>query len=119
MAHGAAADVGLCNLGHLDRGHRARRDAGPLERILQRQGVDHRCEHAHVVAGRPVESTLGRGQAPEDVPSPDDDRDLHAHLVHSLDLSRDGLDNFEVDAVVAAAAKRFTAQLEQHAVVLR
>src|SRR5207244_10843029 len=93
--------------------------ARAFQRVLQGQRVDDGGEHAHVVAGRAVESTLGRGEAAEDVAAADHDRDLHAHLVHPLDLRGDRLDNFEVDAVVAAAAKRFTAQLEQHAVVLR
>jgi hypothetical protein len=39
--------------------------------------------------------------------------------VHTLDLTRDGRRHLEVDAVVAFAAKRFPAQLEQDAVVLR
>ncbi len=38
--------------------------------------------------------------------------------MHALDLSGDRLDDFEVDAVIPLAAKRFAAQLEQDAVVL-
>ena len=118
MAHGAPPDVGLGDLRHLDRGHRAGWDAGPLQCILQRQSVDDGGEHAHVVAGRAIESALSRGKATEDVASADHDRDLHAHLVHTLDLRRDRLDDLQVDAVVAAAAERLTAQFEQHPVVL-
>ena len=116
---GAAPDVGLRNLRHLDRRHRPRGDAGPLEGVLQREGVDDGRQHAHVVARRPVEATLGRRKSAEDVASADHQRDLHAHLVHALDLRGDGLDDLEVDAVIPLAAKRFTAQLEQDAVVLR
>jgi len=39
--------------------------------------------------------------------------------VHSLYLSGDGRRHLEVDAIVALATKRFPAQLEQDAVVLR
>jgi hypothetical protein len=39
--------------------------------------------------------------------------------VDPLDLARDGRHYLEVDAVVTFAAKRFPAQLEQDAVVLR
>jgi hypothetical protein len=39
--------------------------------------------------------------------------------VDPLDLSSDGRRHLKVDAVIAFAAKRFTAQLEQDAVVLR
>src|SRR4029077_2412164 len=107
------------DLRHLDRGHRARRDAGALQRVLQRQGVDDGREHPHVVAGGAVEAALGCREAAEDVAATDDEGDLHAHLMHSLDLRGDRLHHLEIDAVVTFAAKRLTAQLEQDAVVLR
>jgi hypothetical protein len=37
----------------------------------------------------------------------------------TLDLARDGRHDIEIDAVAAITAKRFPAQLEQDAVVLR
>src|SRR5262249_4905628 len=108
----------LRDLWHLNRGHGPRGDARAFERILQRQRVDHRRQHAHVVAGRPVEASLGGGQAAEDVSSADHERDLDTHLVDAFDLRRDRLDDLKVDAVVPAAAKRLAAQLEQNPVVL-
>jgi len=44
---------------------------------------------------------------------------LDAHLMNALDLAGDGRHDLEVDAIVPFAAKRFAAQLEQNAVVLR
>jgi len=119
VTHGAAPDIRLGDLRHLDRGHRSRRDAGSLERVLQRQGVDERGQHAHEVAGCAIEASLGRGQAAEDVASADHHRDLHAHLMDALDLRGDVLHHLEIDAVIAASAERFAAQLQQDAVVLR
>ena len=62
-----------------------------LERVLQRQPVQHGREHAHVVAGRSVHA-LGRGrQAAVDVAAANDDRDLDAAAVNGRDLLRDRL----------------------------
>ena len=49
MAHGAAADIGLTDLRHLDGRHDAGLDALFFERVLQGQGVDDGGEHAHMV----------------------------------------------------------------------
>ena len=75
---GAPPDVRLGDLVHGDRGHDPGRDAGPLERVLERQAVHDRREHADVVAGRAVHPAGGRGQAAEDVAAADDDADLDA-----------------------------------------
>ncbi len=114
-----APDERLGDRAHFDGGDHAGDDVLLLQRVLQRQRVDDRGEHAHVVAGRAVETTLRRGQPAEDVAAADHECDLHAHLMHPLDLRRDFFDDLKIDAVVAAAAKRLTAELEQHAVVLR
>jgi hypothetical protein len=119
MPHRPPADVRLGDLRHLDGGHGSRRDADPLERVLQREGVDDRGQHAHVVAGGAVEAELAGREAAEDVAAADHQRDLYAHLVDALDLFRDRLDDAEVDAVIARPAKRLTAQLQEDAVVLR
>ena len=73
VAHGAAANERLGHRAHLDGGEHARRHAGVLERVLQRQGVDHRGEHAHVVAGRAVHAAGAGGQAAKDVAAADHD----------------------------------------------
>ena len=96
---GAAPDVRLGDLVHRDRGHDPGRDAGPLERVLQRQAVHHGGEHADVVAGRAVHAA-GRGrQAPEDVAATDDDADLDAGPWTSATWLRDERAERRVDAV--------------------
>ena len=59
VAHRAAADVGLGDLGDRDRRLHARVHAVLLERVLQRQRVEDGREHAHVVAGRAVHARGG------------------------------------------------------------
>src|SRR5487761_737712 len=119
VADSASPDVRLSDLRHLDGGHGARGNPDPLERILQRQRVDHRRQHAHVVAGGAIDAKLAGSHATKDVAAADDERDLDAHLVDALHLAGDGLDDREVNAVVPRAAECLAAQLEQHAVVLR
>ncbi len=113
VAHRAAADVGLGDLVHVDRGHDARLHAGRLQGVLQGQGVHDRGQHAHVVAGGPVHALGGRGQAPEDVAAADDDGDLHAAVDRGADLLRDEHARLRVDAVLARAEERLAGELEQ------
>src|SRR6266566_3714764 len=100
VPHSTAPDVGLRDLRHLDRGHRARRYPGPLERILQRKRVDDRGQHAHVVTGGAVEAALACSEAAKDVAATNHERGLNAHLVHPFDLAGDVGDDLKVNAVI-------------------
>jgi hypothetical protein len=115
VAHRTAADVGLGDLGDRDRRLHAGERAGLLERVLQRQPVQHGGQHAHVVAGRPVHALGGAGQPTVDVAAPDDDRDLDAAIVGLLHLPRDRRDAVRIGAVVEVAHERLARQLEQDA----
>ena len=107
VAHGAAADEGLGHGAHLDRRHHARDDAVLLERILHRQSVDDRREHAHVVASRAIHA-LGAGRhASEDVASADDDADLDAEALNFGDVGGDSASDGGVDAEGLFAHQRF------------
>src|SRR2546425_214428 len=68
MPHGAASDVGLGQLLHADRRHHPGIDALLFEDVLQRQGVDHGREHAHVVGGHAIHALLARGGPGGDSP---------------------------------------------------
>jgi hypothetical protein len=83
VADGAAADVRLGDLRHVDGRLHPGRLAEALERVLQRQRVDDRGQHAHVVGGRAVHAARARGQAAEDVAATDDDRRLNAEALDS------------------------------------
>ena len=72
----AAADIGLGDRRHRDRRQDAGVDADLLERVLQRQRVHHRRQHAHIIGAGPVEALGGAGQAAEDVAAADDEAEL-------------------------------------------
>ena len=79
VADGAAPDERLGDGAHLDRRDDARDHALLLERVLQRQRVDDRREHAHVVGGGAVHAARAGRDAAEDVAAADDDGRLDAH----------------------------------------
>src|SRR5690606_38582089 len=70
VAQGAAPDVGLRDLLDVYRALDARVDADRLERVLERDRVHHRAEHADVVGGGGVHVAAVLGTAPE-VPATD------------------------------------------------
>ena len=76
MAHGAAADERLGDLADVDRRLHAGGHAPLLQGVLEGEGVDHRGEHAHVVAGHAVDAAVAGGEAADDVAAADDDRHL-------------------------------------------
>src|SRR5437764_1173099 len=71
----------------------------PLERVLERERVEERCEHARVIRGRTLHPLRRGGEAAVEVPPTDDDRDLDAALVHVGDLPGEAADDADVDAV--------------------
>ena len=92
VADRAAADVGLGDLGDLDRRHHAGVGTRLLERVLERQRVEHRGQHPHVVGGGPVHAGRRALEAAVDVAGADHDRDLHPRAATLVDLVRDPLD---------------------------
>ena len=60
-----------------------------FEGVLQREGVDDRGQHAHVVGLRPVHADGAGGDAAEDVAAADDDGQLHAEGLDFAHLPRD------------------------------
>ncbi len=103
MPLGAAADVRLGDLLHLDRRHDARVGAVPLERLLDGESVQHRAEHAHVVAGRPVHARRRGGHAAVDVAAADHDRELGPARAHGDELERERVDRVRIDARTPAS----------------
>ena len=87
VPHGAPADVRLGYLLHLDRREHTGVGAVPLERLLDGEGVQHRGEHAHVVAGGAVHAFSGGGHPTVDVAAADHDRDLEPAGPHVDELA--------------------------------
>src|SRR3954447_23573800 len=84
-----------------------------LERVLQGQRVEDDGEHAHVVRGGPVHPRGRSLQAAVDVAGAEHDRDLHAAVVHGLELGGDGLDGVGVRAEVQVAHQRLAGELDE------
>ena len=81
LLDGAAADERLGDVLHLDRGLHARRQADLLERALQRQAVDHRGQHAHVIGGGALHAAMAGARPRQILPPPMTIGDLHAQGV--------------------------------------
>src|SRR5437588_8584731 len=115
MADRAAADVRLGDLRDRERRLHAGHRPLPLERILQREPVQERREHAGVVGRRPLHSLRRRRKAAVEVAPADDDRDFDAVGMHIRDLAGELSDDADVDAVLAVAHQRLSRQLQQNA----
>ena len=111
--HPATADVGLGDLGDADRGQDPRVRAEPFQRILERQAVEHRREHARIIGGCPVHALRRGRHPPVEVPAADDDRDLHSALAHLDDLPGDLLDPVQVETELLVAHQSLAGQLQQ------
>jgi hypothetical protein len=91
--------------------------AGAGQRRLQRQRVDHRGQHAHLVAGDPVESRGDQLGAAEDVASADDQANLDPVTHQFGDLAGNAIEDLGFDAAITAPGERLTAELQQDAPV--
>ena len=117
VADGAATDVGLGDLAHLDGAHDTAVHPVALEAVLERERVNDCGEHAHVVALRTVHAGSRTLKAAEDVPATYDDGDLDAGLADRGDLLGEPLRNGGIDAVGLVAHQRLPRELEKNALV--
>src|SRR5439155_8451153 len=120
VADRAPPDVGLGDAGHLER----RLDAGclaeALQGVLEREGVDHRAEHAHVVGLRLVHADAGTAGAAPDVAAADHDGDVDVELgLDGLDLPSDLEHDVAVDGVAVRIGERLSRQLQDDALPAR
>ncbi len=108
VSNRTTSDVGLGDRLHVDGAHHAGEDAVALERLLQRQRVHDRGEHADVVGLRAVHAFRGRRDAPEDVAAAHDDRDLDVMVSGDADLLGQGIEDLGVDTVAGVTHQGFT-----------
>ena len=105
VAHRPAADVRLGDAGHLDRAEHPGVLPGALERVLQRERVHDRAEHADVVAlGGVHAGHRARAAAPE-VAATDDDGDVDAELADGDDLACGVIERGAVEAGAGGAGQ--------------
>jgi hypothetical protein len=94
-------------------------DADPFQRVLQREPVHDRGQHADIVAGGAIHPAGGRREAAKDVAAPDHDPDLDAGRPGGPDLAGNERAEGRVDAVLALTEERFAGDLEQDPAVPR
>ena len=97
MANRAPADKRLGHLVHLNRRLHAGVDALLFQRILQRQRIDHRGQHAHMICGNPVHLFGLLGHAAEKIASAHHDRDLNSERSNVREFSSDFVNAKRVD----------------------
>ena len=107
MADRTAKNVRLCDSGHFDCRHNARRHARVFQSVLHCKRVDDGCEHTHMVGSRSVH-IRALTSAPE-VAAADDDTDLDAHIPDFRDLFHNARDNGVVQSESVFTRKGFAA----------
>ena len=110
VTNGAKRDVRLCNLSHLDCRLNPNRLASLFQKVLEREGVHDRSQHAHVVGTRTIHAALAEFCTAEEVASSDNDGNLHV-LCGCRNLSSDSAHDVGVNPQ-SAPAKSFTGQFE-------
>src|ERR1039457_3935345 len=119
MAQGASADVRLGHLVHLDGAHDPGMHADLFQGVLQRQGIDHGGEHAHVVGGHAIHVLGGGRDAAEDIAAAHHQPDLDAGGGYRGHFRGQLIDTRGVDAESGASGQRFAAELEHDSLILR
>ena len=88
-----------------------------FERILQRQGIDDRGDHAHVIGGRSVHAARARRQAAENVAAADHDGSLHAQTLQLRDVFGNPRRDNGIHAICLVAHERFAGKFQENASV--
>ena len=102
---------------HVDRAQQARDDALLFERVLQREAVDHRGQHAHVVAGGAVDRKGFLARAAEDISSAHDNGHLNAQVADFLHFAGNAVNGFGVNAEALRTLKGFSGKFQNDASV--
>jgi hypothetical protein len=117
VTHGPAADEGLGHLRHVNRAQEARDHALLFQSVLQGEAVDHRCQHAHVVAGSAVDGQGFLARAAEDIPSAHNDRHFDAQVAYLFYFAGDAVNGFGVNAKALRTLKGFSGKFQNDASV--
>ena len=117
MSNGTAADERLGHLVHLDGAHHAGEDVLLLQRVLQRERVDDRGQHTHVIGGDAVHLLGLFGDAAKEVAAADYDGDLDPGPVDLTDFSRDFVHPLVVDSKALPGGQCLAGELQQNAFV--
>jgi hypothetical protein len=108
----AQGNIGLGDLGHRDSGLHARSGSRLLQKVLQRQRVHDRSEHAHIVGSSTIHAALRQLRAAEEVAASHDDRDLDL-LRRGSDLASEFADHIGIHSE-RAGPERLTRQFQKY-----
>ena len=86
-----------------------------LQRVLQRQGVDHGGQHAHVVRGDPIHLARLLGHTAEEIPASDYDRNLHAERMDVCEFSGNFVNAERIDAEALVRRQGLAGEFKQNA----
>lgn len=104
----------------MDRAHHPTLDSAGVERFLERQAVDHRAEHSHVISRGLIKLSDRREScATNDVSPADHHRKFEPIAERGGDFAGDAGEFIGVDAKCPIGCETLAAQLEQHATVAR
>ncbi len=79
--------------------------------------VDHRAEHAHVVAGDPVAALGGYGNATEDIATAHDNAHFNTHLAGIRDIRGNPVGDVHINPEALIAHQSFARGLQKNALV--
>ena len=115
MSEGAAPDEWLGDLVHFDRGLHTGVHALLFERVLERERVDHGCQHAHMVGGNAVHFFRLLGNTAKEIPAANHDRNLDIERVDFRQLGGNFMDPGGLNAKALACSQRLAGQFEKDA----
>jgi hypothetical protein len=85
----------------------------------QRQTVQDRRQHPHVVGGGPIHAGRGRRQAAEDIAAPHHHRDLDPQSVDRLDFPGDKANHLGADPIALVSRQCLPTDLEDDSLVFQ
>ncbi|MPM40153.1 hypothetical protein SDC9_86792 [bioreactor metagenome] len=114
-----AADIWFCDGAHLDGGLYPDVHAFLLQYVGERQTVDYRCQHSHMVGPGAFHFAAAVLHAAPEIASADHDSDLDTKLKAFSDHVAHFGDHFKVEPSCGIARQRFSADFQEYAFIAR
>jgi hypothetical protein len=108
----------LRNLVHRDCALHPGANVHLFQTVHQRQSVDHRGQHAHVITGRTIHAAMGAVETAKNIPAANDHADLDAEIVNLFHLATDSFQGDGIDGIPGfTSAQDLPAQFQNDALV--
>ena len=85
----------------------------PKDRILQRESVNHGCQHAHMIRGDAVHIARLFSHSAKKIPAPHDDGDLHSQSVYLADFASDLVDSVHIYSEALSSRQGLTREFQK------